>query len=158
MDRVSTALEAAEEDARDGSRSNSLPGKDKETRPNRIERTVTASSSASSSSDDSISVRHEQMGRVPTQSMSRINTQRDIERHPTHLSRIETQRTQHSATVGAGLQNRKSKGPLPDFGAGKPYPPPLPEREEYVVEFNGPDDPVHPQNWTMKRKYVFALQ
>jgi DHA1 family multidrug resistance protein-like MFS transporter len=45
-----------------------------------------------------------------------------------------------------------SKRPLAEFGAGKPYPPPLPEREEYVVEFAGPDDPLHPQNWSIKKK------
>ena len=154
MDRVSTALEAAEEDARTGSNSGVAQAAAKETHANNgIERTHTASSSASDSSDDSASVRHEDIGRVPTQTVSRMNTQRDLERHPTHLSRIATQRTQHSATVGAGpLTSRKSRKPLPDFGAGKPYPPPLPEREEYVVEFNGPDDPIHPQNWPMKRK------
>lgn len=84
--------------------------------------------------------------------MSRVNTQRDLERHPTALSRIETQRSQHSGTVGRGIKSRESKKPLPKFGAGKDYPPPLPEREEYVVQFDGPDDPLHPQNWSMKKK------
>jgi DHA1 family multidrug resistance protein-like MFS transporter len=74
-----------------------------------------------------------------------------LERHPTALSRIATQRSQHSATVGA-LKSRPSRRPLPEFGAGKPYPPPLPEKEEYVVEFAGPDDPLHPQNWPTKKK------
>ena len=27
-------------------------------------------------------------------------------------------------------------------------------REDYVVEFTGPDDPMHAQNWPMKKKYV----
>jgi len=74
-----------------------------------------------------------------------------LERHPTAISRIATQRSQHSATVGA-LKSRPSKKPLPEFGAGKPYPPPLPSKEEYVVEFSGPDDPLHPQNWPTKKK------
>jgi DHA1 family multidrug resistance protein-like MFS transporter len=42
--------------------------------------------------------------------------------------------------------------PLPPFGANKPYPPPLPAREEYVVEFEDEDDPLHGQNWPMKKK------
>ncbi|KAI9727487.1 MAG: hypothetical protein M1828_006429 [Chrysothrix sp. TS-e1954] len=95
------------------------------------------------------------MQRVPTQT-EKINT---LEKHPTALNRIETHRTQHSTTVGGGLrarqatrQSTKQSRPLPDFGAGKPYPPKLPNREEYVVEFNGHDDPSHAQNWTMKRK------
>jgi DHA1 family multidrug resistance protein-like MFS transporter len=92
--------------------------------------------------------------------MSRMPTQReegvDIERHPTALSRIITQRSQHSATVGASLKSRQSRKPLPAFGAGKPYPPALPEREEYVVEFDGPDDPLHAQNWPLKKKLITA--
>ena len=84
--------------------------------------------------------------------MSRISTQPDLERHPTALSRIATHKSQHSQTVGRRATTRESRKPLPPFGAGKPYPPPLPEREEYVVEFDGPDDPLHPQNWTMKKK------
>lgn len=84
--------------------------------------------------------------------MSRISTQRDLERHPTELSRIHTQRSQHSGTVGRDPKSRESKKPLPEFGAGKPYPPPLPDQEEYVVEFDGPDDPLHAQNWPLGKK------
>lgn len=87
--------------------------------------------------------------------MARVQTQRDLERNPTVISRIATQRSQHSGTVGAGVQRRPSKKPLANMGNGKPYPPPLPEKEEYVVEFDGPDDPLHPQNWTLKKKYVY---
>lgn len=78
-------------------------------------------------------------------------------RHPTALSRIATQRSQHSATVGAGIKPRVSRKPLPAFGAGKPYPPPLPAKEEYVVEFSGPDDPLHPQNWSIGKKIATAV-
>jgi DHA1 family multidrug resistance protein-like MFS transporter len=77
-----------------------------------------------------------------------------LERHHTVLSRIATQRSQHSATVGAGPGRRPPKKPLPAFGAGKSYPPQLPEKEIYVVEFDGPDDPIHPQNFPLRRKYV----
>ena len=72
--------------------------------------------------------------------------------HPTHVERIETGRLQHVGTVGASATSRVSTKPLPEFGAGKPYPPPLPAQEEFVVEFNGPDDPLHPQNWATKKK------
>lgn len=121
-------------------------GKDEEGNIQRIE---TASSGSSSSSSSAI-VR-EEMG------MSRVNTTRDLERHPTALSRIETQRTQHSTTVGRSPTSRESRKPLPNFGAGKPYPPPLPAMEEYVVEFDGPHDPLHPQNWSMKKKVFLAV-
>ncbi len=111
-----------------------------------LARAGTYSSSTSSSSG---SIIREEIG------MSRRATQRDtLERHPTELSRIQTGRSQHSSTVGRGLKSRESKKPLPEFGGGKPYPPPLPEREEYVVEFDGPDDPLHAMNWTIKKKSV----
>ncbi|KAN0102174.1 MFS general substrate transporter [Hyaloscypha variabilis] len=39
------------------------------------------------------------------------------------------------------------------MGGGRPYPPELPgESSEYVVEFDGPQDPTHPQNWPMSTK------
>ncbi|KAL5410930.1 hypothetical protein PMIN06_002494 [Paraphaeosphaeria minitans] len=90
------------------------------------------------------------------------------ERHPEALSRIETIRSQHAGTVGARqtapsritrtLSRRRSEKPLSEMGANKPYPPPLPDREEYVVEFMGVDDPLHAQNWPMKKKlYIAAL-
>lgn len=75
-----------------------------------------------------------------------------LERHPTAIKRIDDHRLQHSQTVGT--TRSKSWKELPDFGAGKEYPPLLPEREEYVVEFSGHDDPTHPQNWPMKRKMI----
>ncbi|KAI1127557.1 polyamine transporter 1 [Nemania abortiva] len=89
-------------------------------------------------------------------SMSRIPTSHDLERHPTELSRIHTALSQHESTVGRDPNSRRrdSGKPLPAFGAGKPLPPPLPDREAYVVEFDGPDDPYHPQNWPLKKKLV----
>lgn len=131
-----------------------------------------ASTTSSSSSETRSSVAR----RVPTtQSMrtistrqaeaniSRMNTaQRDralmeyLERHPTAVQRIEDHRLQHSQTVGT--TRSKPWKELPDFGGGKEYPPLLPDREEYVVEFNGHDDPTHPQNWSMKKKAsIFAI-
>jgi len=117
-----------------------------------IERTVTASTSSSSSSDGTHADRDGTMSRLPTQHENIV----DIERHATALSRIQTQRSQHSGTVGASLKSRQSRKPLPGFGAGKPYPPPLPDREEYVVEFDGHDDPLHAQNWPIKKKIFTA--
>ena len=75
---------------------------------------------------------------------------RALSRHPTTLSRIQTARSQRDTTVGSGLRNstvtRESKKPLPAFGDGKEYPPVLPESDQYVVEFDGPNDPLHAQN------------
>lgn len=113
-----------------------------------IERIATASTTSSSSSEGSA------MRRERTAQMSRASTQRDLERHPTVLSRMQTAKSQHTGTVGKSLtgKSRDSRRPLPEMGLGKPYPPLLPAREEYVVEFDGPDDPLHAQNWPMKKK------
>ncbi|OJJ32626.1 hypothetical protein ASPWEDRAFT_116391 [Aspergillus wentii DTO 134E9] len=67
---------------------------------------------------------------------------------PLELSRINTYRLQQKTTVGS------TKGPVPQqqwlpMGAGKHYPPLLPDPETYVVEFDGPDDPLHPYNWSL---------
>lgn len=94
--------------------------------------------------------------------MSRVQTATSqqgpgLERHPTAISRIATQRSQQIATVGASVKSRPAPRPLPEFGAGKPYPPALPAKEEYVVEFAGLDDPLHPQNWPAIKKIATAV-
>lgn len=110
------------------------------------QRTGTGNSSTSSSSDPPYP---NDIGLSRTHS-----TQADLERRHTSMSRIQTARTQHSGTVGRGPRDKECNKPLPSFGYGKSYPPPLPAKEEYVVEFDGPDDPLHAQNWPFKKKYV----
>lgn len=78
-----------------------------------------------------------------------------LDRHPTAIARVEQHRLQHMQTVGSTKVSRDGVE-LPDFGGGKPYPPLLPEREEYVVEFSGHDDPRHAQNFPMKKKVYIA--
>ncbi|KAK4233989.1 major facilitator superfamily domain-containing protein [Achaetomium macrosporum] len=134
-DSVDRAIEAAEHDA------------SRQRRSEEIERVPTHSSTSSSSSGTS----HQGIR------MNRVETQRDLERHQTELSRIHTQRSQHSGTVGREKSKTKEwKKPLPAFGAGKPYPPLLPNQEDYVVEFDGPDDPLHAQNWPLRKKLLTA--
>ncbi|KAL3461705.1 MFS multidrug transporter [Aspergillus heterothallicus] len=116
-----------------------------------------ASLDSSSSTGSSSSVEYEpQFGRLQSR-----NTEVDLERQRTRLSqalsRIETQRLQHSETVGESVKSRTSKRALPSFGAGKPYPPPLPNREDFVVEFDGPEDPLYPQNWPLKTKLYISV-
>ncbi|KAF2761926.1 major facilitator superfamily [Pseudovirgaria hyperparasitica] len=151
MDIVSRDLEKAEEDARRGS---TQPHHQPDAREALV-RTVTGMTSSTDSSSGS-----EEEGRETHGGMSRVQTQRDdgpeLERNPTALSRIQTGRSQHGGTVGASLKSRQSTKPLPDFGGGKPYPPPLPDREEYVVEFDGADDPLHAMNWPLKKKLGIA--
>lgn len=154
LDKVDRELMRAEEDARSGR------SKDADhMRPSHeVERVVSASTVSTSSSEGPAQAATGH-GYANGNSMSRVSTQGDLERHPTELSRIHTARSQHSATVGgSGLRSRWSRKekPMPAFGAGKPLPPPLPDQEEYVVEFEGRDDPYHAQNWPLKKKLYTA--
>lgn len=45
---------------------------------------------------------------------------------------------------------------IPELGAGKALPPNLPDREAWRVDFNGPQDPLHPQNWPLKKKFFLC--
>lgn len=47
-----------------------------------------------------------------------------------------------------------TKEPMPKMGAGKDYPPMLPERDPYAVAYDGPDDPTFPHNWSLRKKFV----
>lgn len=47
--------------------------------------------------------------------------------------------------------------PLPKMGGGKDYPPMLPDREPYAVAFDGPDDPLFPHNWPLRRKISMCV-
>ena len=112
-----------------------------------------SSSAASSSSVSSV-----RLEAIRTANMSRTTTRRinHQESHPHALDRIETHRTQHSGTVGAIKSRKSTQKEIPAMGAGKPYPPTLPEMEEYVVEFDGFDDPRHAQNWPMRDKILIG--
>ncbi|RDH32561.1 major facilitator superfamily domain-containing protein [Aspergillus welwitschiae] len=71
------------------------------------------------------------------------------------LERINTYRLQQQLTVGSRGSRIPQDQWLP-IGAGKPYPPPLPDSEAYVVEFEGADDPMHPHNWPMKKRVMLG--
>lgn len=43
------------------------------------------------------------------------------------------------------------------MGAGKPYPPTLPDPEQFVVEFTDANDPLHPQNWSLRKKILISV-
>ncbi|OAL02036.1 MFS general substrate transporter [Phaeosphaeriaceae sp. SRC1lsM3a] len=143
-----------------------------------LSRHTTASSSSSSSSSNAAhsarleEIRTAQSGRTARtrDRAATVNSQASsgnilhlhpTERNPEAIRRIETHRSQHAGTVGAApttsrltqtLSRRRTEKPLPSLGAGKPFPPLLPDREEYVVEFDGAEDPLHPQNWPMNKK------
>ncbi|KAF7162743.1 hypothetical protein CNMCM5623_007912 [Aspergillus felis] len=149
MDSLSRDVEKAELEAnRAPSRRQSLNHGSRASRSDSLSSSVTSSSSSTQAQEGDYHLSQIQTGQTLRGA--------GLERHPTALSRIATQRSQHSATVGAP-KPLVSKRPLPEFGAGKPYPPPLPEREEYVVEFAGPNDSLHPQNWSTKKKIAVSV-
>ncbi|KAH8696423.1 major facilitator superfamily domain-containing protein [Talaromyces proteolyticus] len=43
------------------------------------------------------------------------------------------------------------------MGGGKAFPPPLPDSDDYLVEFDGFDDPDHPYNWSFAVKFYLSL-
>jgi MFS transporter, DHA1 family, multidrug resistance protein len=139
MDTVDRDIEKAE---RDASAPHNHPPQFQS-----VTRTSTAGSSSSSSSSSFASNASGRMSRMPTQGDT-------LERNATVLSRIQTARSQQVATVGRrlGVKSKEDDTPLPVMGAGKEYPPLLPEREEYVVEFDGEHDERHAQNWPMRKK------
>jgi len=86
-------------------------------------------------------------------------------KRPEFVHRVTTHKIQHQATVGSSpfpLAESPSDDSetivLPPFGAGKMYPPDLPGRELYVVEFDGKDDPLHGVNWPTRKKYMLAIR
>lgn len=121
---------------------------------NDLERVPTASSTSSSDSDAAPIVGSIVNPNVNGSASASGIDALPVERQRTQLERIQTARSQHSATVGRSLTSRRSRAskPLPAFGAGKPYPPQMPDQEAYVVEFDGPDDPLHAQNWPLRKK------
>jgi DHA1 family multidrug resistance protein-like MFS transporter len=149
IDEIDRELMRAESDAHSGASPPPRHRRDS----NEIERVASLSSVMTASSSEDGTITH----RRPV-SMGRIPTSHDLERHPTELSRMHTALSQHNSTVGRdpSARSRGSEKPLPAFGGGRSLPPQLPDRDAYVVEFDGPDDPYHPQNWPLKKKLLTA--
>ncbi|KAF5208661.1 putative polyamine transporter [Clavispora lusitaniae] len=49
-----------------------------------------------------------------------------------------------------------STEPLPPMGGDKEYPPLLPDQDPYMVDFDGPDDPLFPHNWPLWKKIIIC--
>lgn len=45
----------------------------------------------------------------------------------------------------------------PAMGGGRPFPPALPPKDIYEVTYDGPDDPLHPFNWSTKKKTWLSI-
>lgn len=89
----------------------------------------------------------------------------DIEADLQELQRLQS-RESHSiisldeqdrlARVLMGKRSINPNEPVPLIGAGRSYPPIVPDEKSYEVDFDSPDDPIHPHNWPLKEKLVIA--
>ena len=123
MDIVDRDIERAEFEA---TRTWSQSSKERHEAQRRTSQESTGSSSTSSS--ESLD-----MNRTATASGASIPSvarTRTAGGHPIELHRTQTHALQQTHTVGASLRSKKTEKPLPEFGGGKPYPPPLPAQEE----------------------------
>lgn len=82
-----------------------------------------------------------------------------LDRRPSSrkLSSIPTIEEQNRLSrLLSGTDGRFPTGDVPQLGSGRPLPEPLPDSELYQVDFNGPDDPEHPFNWSTGRKLAIS--
>jgi MFS transporter, DHA1 family, multidrug resistance protein len=86
----------------------------------------------------------------------------DLEAEAVNLSQLSSQSSTGPpiepnviTRVLTRLSRRQTKQ-IPLMGGGRDYPPPLPDRDPYRVDFDGPDDPIHPYNWPFKQKAIIV--
>ncbi|KAH8817235.1 synaptic vesicle transporter [Xylogone sp. PMI_703] len=73
------------------------------------------------------------------------------------LDQSNTCQLQQRGAVGSIPGKPLPSEKCPPMGAGKPFPPQLADPEAYIVEFDSPDDPKHPQNWKPFNKFLVAF-
>ncbi|KAH3660034.1 hypothetical protein OGAPHI_007239 [Ogataea philodendri] len=67
------------------------------------------------------------------------------------LSRVLT----NAKSIDESVRRQEEMGiPIPPMGNGRDYPPMLPDKEPYVVSFDGEKDPYHPHNWPLKTRVI----
>lgn len=67
-------------------------------------------------------------------------------------SRSDLSRELSRRLTGVDTLTANPDEPIPSMGEGKVLPPKLPNSELYTVAFDGPNDPIHPHNWTLSKK------
>lgn len=123
MDIVDRDIERAEFEA---TRTWSQSSKEK----HEAQRRGSHESAGSSSTSSSESLDMNRTATASGASVPSIARTRTAGGHPIELHRTATHALQQTHTVGASLRSKKPEKPLPEFGGGKPYPPPLPAQEE----------------------------
>ncbi|KAG7701823.1 hypothetical protein KL931_000280 [Ogataea haglerorum] len=73
----------------------------------------------------------------------------------TEISRELSKVLTNAKSIEERIKKQEEAGvPIPPMGGGKDYPPMLPDKEPYVVAFDGEDDPFHPHNWPLSTKVI----
>ena len=86
----------------------------------------------------------DQLSKINSRSESGLDVNRT-------LSRILTGTENVPEKIGVDYSNT-----LP-MGGDRPYPPDLPDRDAFEVTFDGPNDPLHPFNWSMRKKVIICV-
>jgi hypothetical protein len=87
----------------------------------------------------------------PDAGNKQLNSQLDSFNYGVTLT--DGQQTEPSGSTRQEAPPREEKLSM---GDNKPFPPQLPDREQYRVEFDGIRDPTHPQNWKFSTKFVVS--
>lgn len=80
----------------------------------------------------------------------------------TSLAESNVENTRRLSRILTGTVNEPERievdysNTLP-MGGDRDYPPALPPRELYEVTFDGPNDPLHPFNWPLKKKVMICV-
>lgn len=116
-----------------------------------------------STDDEKLEYDENNLSQTPSQhekTSTQFKAQHDLEQENSASARTQTNEYQNHnipSETRNGNGNRKLTSGYLSMGGGKPYPPELPgENEAYLVDFDGPDDPAHPQNWPMMTRSVRA--
>lgn len=72
-------------------------------------------------------------------------------------SRTSSCRAGEDTSLESNYGDHFPQEPWLSIGGGKPFPPRLPDLEAYVVDFDGPHDPLNPFNWSSMTKYVIPM-
>ncbi|KAK9855888.1 hypothetical protein MYU51_001545 [Penicillium brevicompactum] len=81
----------------------------------------------------------------------RLSSSLDINASCQKLDNIDLEQNRRLDHLG------QTSSPQLSFGQGRPHPPPLPDRDSYVVDFDGPEDPAFPQNWPLSTKLYLSF-
>ena len=100
----------------------------------------------------SVPTRHDTGSTLMTRSSTRYDPN-----DPRMLERTETAISQHQSFVGRSTTSLRKSRTIPPMGGNKDLPPMLPDVSVYLVDFDGPGDPLFAQNWKIGRKVKVAV-